>query len=359
MRKTSLYQFHIDNDARLVPFAGYEMPLHYESGIVKEHLWVRSHCGLFDVSHMGQIFVRGSRVSELFSYITPTNFKDINDFSCKYTVLTDENSCVIDDLIISQIASDLFYLVVNASRKDIDLEWISKFAKEFDCNVEPLDNYSLIAIQGCKSFDILSDLFNRDLSDLKYMNIKYINYKGVDLLVSRTGYTGEDGFEISIPDNMVNEFCSSLLSFKEIKPVGLGARDSLRLEMGYPLYGHELSQDINLAESSLSWIISRDNKFLGYDNLKNISNRKRVSFKLIDKGIARDNMEIYDSKKNLIGYVTSAGYSPSLSCSIGQAYININNSNINNEIFIKIRGNFKKAIITKLMLFNPKLKKAS
>ncbi len=359
MKKTSLYQLHIDNNAKLVPFAGYYMPLQYKDGIIKEHLWVRSNCGLFDVSHMGQFLVSGSRVSELFSYLTPTNFKNVSNLSCKYTVLTDDNSCVIDDVIISKISSDLFYIVVNASRKEIDLEWISKFASDYDCAIQSLTNHSLIAIQGVNSSNILSNILNIDLSSLKYMSLGYFDYKNIKLLISRTGYTGEDGFEISIPNDHVLELCKLLLSNVNVKLIGLGARDSLRLEMGYPLYGNELSQDINLAESSLSWIISKNNNFLGSDNFITNVKKKRVSFKLIDKGIARDNMPIFNMDKNKIGYVTSAGYSPSLLCSIGQAYIENEYCTIDNEIFIKVRDSFKKAIITKLALFNPKLKKAS
>ena len=356
MKVTALFDNHQQLQAKIVTFAGYEMPLSYELGAVKEHLWVRESCGIFDVSHMGQIIISGSQVKKLLSIITPTNFVENNNYAAKYTVLLSEKCTILDDLIVTKLADDKYFLVINAARKDFDIAYISKYANQFDCELEVLKK-SLISVQGIKSEKILSEILNYDLSGQKYMNLQMLDYCKEKIFVSRVGYTGEDGFEISISNKNATKLWSELLDNNNVRAIGLAARDSLRLEMGYPLYGNDLRDDINLSNTSLKWIINSNEEYLGKNSYDNAPKCKRVGVKLLDKGIARDGMELYNLADKKIGVLTSAGYSPSLNISIGQAYIDIDEYALGANILVKIRGKFKKAEITKLSFIKSSTKK--
>jgi aminomethyltransferase len=357
MHKTALYDLHNIAKARIVDFAGYQMPLYYDMGIVKEHLWVRKSCGIFDVSHMGQVIISGANIEEFLSYISPTNFRGNDLYKSKYTTLLNEKCGVIDDIIASKLSTEKYHIVLNAARKEIDIAWLIKQSKNFLCQVESKNNLSLIAVQGKYSARILAEILGNEVNKMPYMSVKEFSFKGVDILLSRTGYTGEDGFEVSLANELAANFWQILLAYKEVKPIGLGARDSLRLEMGYPLYGHELREDINLGESSLRWIISSNDNFIGKSSLNNSPRIKRVGVKLLDKGIAREEMLVKNEQGEDIGILTSAGYSPSLDCSIGQARINIEYAKVDTEVFIEVRGKFKRAKITNIAFLQNKTKK--
>lgn len=328
MKQTSLNQTHKDQKAKMVEFAGYEMPVEYSLGMLKEHEWVRNdNVGLFDVSHMGQITIEGPNSAEFLSKLTPSNFKIAKNNLAKYTVLTNENGGIIDDLIITRIAEEKFFIVINAGCKEKDIAWFEKNLPS-DLTLTRLDNRSLIAIQGIKSEEILQNLVAKgNLSVLPYMNLGEFTLKnGQEVYISRTGYTGEDGFEVSIQNNAASDFWLELCQNEFVKPIGLGARDTLRLEMGYPLYGHDLNEKTSPVEAGLSWVVSKTNdNFFGSNRIipekANGAKIKRVGIKLLERGIAREGAEI-EKDGEIIGKLTSGGFSPTLKTSIGQTYLN-------------------------------------
>jgi aminomethyltransferase len=356
MKNTYLIDQHKKLGAKLVDFAGFLMPIQYELGIIKEHSWVRSSCGIFDVSHMGQIILRGTRASEMLSFLTPTNFCQAKENQAKYTVLLNDDCGIIDDLIITKLSEGSFFIVLNASRVDVDLARFEQFISQYSCKIEKLENRSLVAIQGPKATKILESILDQDIDSIEYMNLRISKYKGDEIFISRTGYTGEDGFEVSIENNKVEALWTSLLENNDVKAIGLGARDSLRLEVGYPLYGNDLSEDLNLAEVNLKWVINSDD-FIAKDKLLAEPSKFRKGIKLLEKGIARNNMEVFSLDKDKIGVITSAGYSPSLENSIGQAYINKGYHKLGTKVLVKIRKDYKEAEITKICHLQPRVKK--
>jgi len=363
MKTTFLNQTHRSQGGKMVEFAGYDMPVQYKDGMLKEHEWVRNgNVGIFDVSHMGQFIIEGKNVAKFLSSITPTDFSLSTNSLAKYTVLTNENGGIIDDLIITKINDEKFFIVLNAGCKEKDANWIKKNLPE-NITFTELTDRSLIAIQGSKSEQILdSFLKESNLANLPYMNLGTYKLKdnNEEIFISRTGYTGEDGFEVSIKNSAVNNFWLKLSNFSEIKPIGLGARDSLRLEMGYPLYGHDLDETISPIEASLSWVVSKTNtNFIGSSRILNEKNngakRKRFGLKLLDKGIAREGTEI---KKNgtIIGKLTSGGFSPSLKISIGQGYFDPTEVKINDQVHAVVRDREIPALITSFVFIEAKTK---
>ncbi len=311
----------------MVEFAGYEMPVQYPDGMLKEHEWVRGgNVGIFDVSHMGQFFMEGEGVAQFLSHITPTDFSLSTPALAKYTVLTNENGGIIDDLIITKISDTKFFIVLNAGCKEKDAAWIRKNLPS-TLKFTELADRSLIAIQGEKAEEVLQKFIGggANLADLAYMNTKsYVLKNGEEIMIGRTGYTGEDGFEVSIKNSAATQFWLDLSADAAVKPIGLGARDSLRLEMGYPLYGHDLDDATSPIEAALGWVVSKSNTgFIGSQKVleqkANGVSRKRMGVKLLDRGIAREGTEIKkDGKK--IGVLSSGGFSPNLKVSIGQGY---------------------------------------
>ena len=355
MTKTALYNAHEASKAKFVSFAGYELPILYQdSGIIKEHLAVRSNSGMFDVSHMGQAILTGEKVENFLSYITPTNFIDTDLGKAKYTVLLNEKGSVIDDLIFYKLENKKYLVIFNAARKDIDIKWLSEKSDQFNCQFTPLPNQHLIALQGPESAKILSKIIDLDLDSFPYMSVKALNFNNEQIFISRSGYTGEDGFEISSSEDNIQIFWKKLVEL-EVQPVGLGARDSLRMEMGFPLYGSDLSEEINIAESNLNWIISSNDNFIGKDQISTSPKTKRLALRLLDKGILRENMNIFlPDEKTQIGKTTSGCFSPSLNYSIGQCYIDVEYAKLKNQILVEIRGKFKKAELVGLSFLKKK-----
>ena len=350
MLQTALCNNHKKIDGKMVEFAGYEMPLFYKLGMVKEHLWVRESCGIFDVSHMGQIYIEGEKAAELLSSITPTDFTNSNIGQAKYSTILNKECGIIDDIIATKISNNKFFVVINASRKEIDIKWISEHLEQFSCTLTRLSNHSLIAIQGPQAEKIANKLFNNEASQVQYMNLKESSYKGTDIFISRCGYTGEDGFEISAPNNITSEIWENLLENDEVEAIGLGARDSLRLEVGYPLYGNDLSENLNVGEATMKWIINSPLSYNGKEKLISSPTKRRTSIKLIDKGIAREGMKIFNIKEEEIGSLSSAGFSPILNCGIGQAILPVEYAKAGSDIYIDIRGKLKKAKTNKLKI---------
>ena len=260
MEKTALYNFHKNLGAKFVPFAGYEMPIQYSDGIVKEHISTRTYAGFFDVSHMGQFYIEGgSSLDESLEKIIPADLKNLKINQSKYSFLLNSEGGIIDDLIITR-RNNGFYIVLNAACKNNDIKHISKNLRE-NHKFYLCSKNSLIAVQGPKSSEILDQKI-KGVSKLKFMYGNFFEFEGEKLYVTRSGYTGEDGFEISVPNNKVENFIKYLIENK-VKPVGLGARDTLRLEAGLCLYGHDLSEQINPIEANLKWAIAKTRRETG------------------------------------------------------------------------------------------------
>ena len=356
MEKTALYNFHKNLGAKFVPFAGYEMPIQYKDGIVKEHISTRLYAGFFDVSHMGQLFISGNKFSEdSLEKIIPLDFKEIKMNQSKYSFLINDEGGVIDDLIITRVEGG-FNIILNAACKDNDIKEISKCLNT-NSKYELKKDLSLIALQGPKSESILESIVN-GVKQLKFMNGGYFDFEGKKIYITRSGYTGEDGFEISIPNINVENF-TKLLSDKGAKPIGLGARDTLRLEAGLCLYGHELNQNINPIQANLKWAISKRRReeggFKGWENIKkdlqNGVSKIRIGVKPSGRIIAREGTKIFSSSNEEIGVITSGTFGPSVNSPVAMGYIKSKFSEINNKIFLEVRGKKHEAVVSKLPFY--------
>ena len=348
-KKTPLYDEHQRLGAKMCPFAGYDMPIQYALGVLKEHEWTREKAGVFDVSHMGQAIVSGEKAAEFFSRITPSNFAKTPLTMAKYTVLTNEAGGIIDDLIITKMDEKKFFVVFNAARKEVDIAWMKKNLPENVIFME-LANHALIALQGPKAESVMAREFvGVDFAALNYMRLVEASWNGTPVFISRLGYTGEDGFEISIPAEKSAAFWNALLSHVEVKPIGLAARDSLRLEMGYPLYGHDLDETTTPVEAGLSWVIGKEHSgFIGAEKILpqvggNV-NRKRVGIKLTEAGIAREGAAVFVGSEQ-VGALSSGGFAPSLKASIGQAYIVASYAKEGQAVEVDVRGKRIKAVV--------------
>lgn len=352
MKTTALHAAHASLSAKMGEFAGYDMPLYYSEGVLKEHEWVRAHAGIFDVSHMGQIILSGSGAVQFLEKITPSNFQSAQERVAKYTVLTNEQGGIVDDLIVTKLANDKFFCVINAGCKEKDIAWM---VRHMPSNVELqiLDDRALVAIQGPDAEKVIREALSLDLSDVAYMRL----YDHDRCWISRLGYTGEDGFEISMPQEDAVILWGKFMAHPSVKPIGLAARDSLRLEMGYCLYGHDINDETTPLEADLSWVMSKTNTdFIGAEKVK-APLKKRVGFKLIDKGIAREGAEIRTVRDETIGVVTSGTFSPTLKQSIGQGYVPVEYASPGSQVLVHVRGNNILGEITAMPFVQPKVKK--
>lgn len=330
---------HKNTGAKMGEFAGYDMPLYYPEGVIKEHEWVRSQAGLFDVSHMGQGSIKGDGACAFVQKLTPSSFEKLPENRAKYTVLLNEQGGIIDDLIITKTSSNEFHFVINAGCKDKDLAWIKSCLPD-GMELTHYEDWALLALQGPRAEEALQDVLGVDLSGVPYMGLWYQDYT---MFISRLGYTGEDGFEISVPDKDAPALWESLMAHQAVKPIGLAARDSLRLEMGYPLYGHDITEETSPVEADLSWVIGKDsNGYFGYKRIRRElaegASRKRVGLKLLGKGIAREGVEIRSVLDKKIGVLTSGGFSPTLKQSVGQGYIEAPVPKLGEKVFVNVRG---------------------
>lgn len=362
-KKTALHQEHINLGAKMCPFAGYDMPIQYSIGVIAEHEWTRSHAGLFDVSHMGQAIIEGEAAAAFCSRITPSSFAKTPHGRAKYTVMTNDKGGIIDDLIITRLSDTKFFAVFNAGRKDVDIAWMQK-------NLPPgvtfteLSGQALVALQGPKAEAVLAkEIPAANLPNLPYMAIHESDCDGKPIFISRLGYTGEDGLEISVPVEKAADFWNRLLGYPDVKPIGLAARDSLRLEMGYPLYGHDITEDTTPIEASLSWVMSKGHQgYFGAGTLTPLMNempaRKRVGIKLTGAGIAREGAEIYSGSEK-IGALTSGGFSPSLKCAIGQGYVSASHAAEGTPVEVEVRGRRIPAVVHALSFMPAQTKSSS
>lgn len=373
-KHTPFHQSHKNLGAKTGDFAGYDMPLYYPDGAIAEHKWVRSRllddhhgdkgAGLFDVSHMGQVMVSGKDAVMFLQTLTPSFYEDMPAGRAKYTVLLNEHGGILDDLIVTKFDEGSFFLVVNAGRKDQDLQWIRGQAKSYDdVVIDYIEDRALVALQGEGASRILNDVLGFDASSQPYMFM----LRHQDLFISRLGYTGEDGFEISIPVTQATALWDDLISHDFVRPVGLAARDTLRLEMGYPLYGHDIDETTTPIEASVGWVVSKSNTTC-FANVKlqqqkqDGTDRTRVGIKILEKGIAREGAELVDKNEEAIGILTSGGFSPVLDCGVGQGYVKTSalhaGSGKGHEIFVKVRSRLLRAEIAPLSFLSAGTKSA-
>lgn len=336
LKQTALHALHVSAGAKMGEFAGYDMPLFYKDGVMKEHEWTRAHCGLFDVSHMGQAMIKGAGVQAFVEKITPSSYEKLGVNRTKYTVLTNEQGGIVDDLMVTKTGDDSFHLVLNAGCKDKDIAWIKKHLPQ-EIEFTHFEDWALIAVQGPKAERVVKEALGHDLSDVPYMGLWCRDdYK---MFISRLGYTGEDGFEISVPNTDAPALWQKLAQHKDAKPIGLAARDSLRLEMGYCLYGHDIDDTTTPLEADLGWVMGKNNNgFIGAAKSLAVPQRKRVGVRLMEAGVAREGAEIRNAKGEKIGTLTSGGFSPTLKQSIGQGYIEKSFADAGTKIFVNVRG---------------------
>ncbi len=354
-QRTPLYNEHLKLKAQIVPFAGWEMPVSY-SGIIAEHNACRQSAGLFDVSHMGEILITGDFAEETLQYLCCNDLSKIKDGQAQYSAFLNQQGGVVDDLIIYRFNSTKFLLCVNASNADNDYQWMLDNNK-FKADILNLSNfYGQIAIQGPKAEAILTKLFPT-ASELKYFHFLETNWLDRPILIARTGYTGEDGFEVYLQAEHTAKLWTELLKLggTDITPCGLGARDTLRLEAAYPLHGHELTPDTPALSSGLAWIIKFNKaNFIGKDALvkyKETNYRKLTGLELLEPGIAREGTKVFNNADVEIGHLTSGTKTPTLNKAIALGIIEDKESQIGNEVFLDIRGRKVKAKITKLPFY--------
>ncbi len=354
IKLTPLHKRHIELGAKMHEFAGWDMPIQYKS-ILDEHKCVRTNVGLFDVSHMGEVFVEGEDAVELLQTLVPQDVYTLEDNQITYAQMTNEKGGIIDDLLIYKYSDEKYLVVINASRVAVDVAWIKENAtkERFKVTINDItENTALIAVQGPNSSALLTKLGITEQP--KYYSFGEYKLLGHDVMISRTGYTGEDGFEIMLANEFAVELWDTLLEEgKEFgcEPIGLGARDTLRLEAAMLLYGQDMTEETTPIEASLGWSVSK-NKTHAYNGkeaikaqLENKPPRKIVGFVMVDRGIARHGYEIYSNEKP-VGIVTSGGISPTLGVNIGLAHID-NSFKIDDKIDIKIRDKFYEAKIVK------------
>ena len=361
-KKTSLYDLHKSNGAKFVQFAGYEMPIQYSSGIIAEHNLTRTKSGIFDVSHMGQLFIKGDdNLTDKLQNIFPTDLKKLNINQSKYSFLLKENGGIYDDLILTKL-KDGFIIILNAACKYNDLKIIKSMLKNNSLKLN--EDVSLIAIQGPESKDILEKLI-KNVSKLNFMYGNDFDFDNEKIFVTRSGYTGEDGFEISISNQKVKDLVNKLLDLGS-NLIGLGARDTLRLEAGLCLYGHDINEETSPIEANLKWAISKNRvneNFPGVEKIKNQLNngvkKLRVGIMPNSKIIAREFTKIFDKSNNEIGTITSGTFGPSVKAPIAMGYVSNEFSKNDTEIFLEIRGKKISANVCKLPFYKKNYVKES
>lgn len=347
LKKTPLNSIHRALGAKMVDFGGWDMPVQYPAGILNEHQTVRTKVGMFDVSHMGEIRVKGPQAMDFINWLTPNNVIGLKVNQIHYTGFLMENGAFVDDLLLHKISDSEFLLVVNASNVDKDFAWVKKHAEKWDVVVvNESDQTGQVALQGPKSIDVLQPLVDINLSEIKYYWFAFGNFKGLPVMIARTGYTGEDGFEVYCQADKTAWVWNQLMESgkaHELMPTGLGCRNTLRLEAKMALYGHEIDDQITALEADLGWIIKlQKGDFLGRETLQaqkdNGVNRILVGFKMLEKrDIARDGFAVVKNGEK-VGQVTSAAPSPTCGFNLGLALVPTEMKEIGTRFQIDIRG---------------------
>lgn len=355
MKKTALYDKHVSLGAKIVPFAGFDMPVQY-SGVTEEHFAVREKAGLFDVSHMGQFFIEGEGSKDLLQFVTTNNVDVLENGKAQYSCLPNEDGGIVDDLIVYKMEDNKYFVVVNASNIEKDWNHISKY-NTFGANMtNASDEMSLLAVQGPKATEILQKLTETNLSEIPYYNFTVGSVAGVsDVIISNTGYTGSGGFEIYFKNENAEQLWDAIIEAGEnegIIPCGLAARDTLRLEKGFCLYGMDIDDTTSPIEAGLGWITKFDKDFVSKEIFAKQKEegitRKLVGFELTDKGVPRHDYPVVDAEGNVIGRVTSGTQSPMKKIGLGIAYVDKPHFKLGSEIFIQVRNKNIPAKVVKM-----------
>ena len=359
MKNIALHKIHEKLGAKMVAFAGYNMPVSYE-GVTTEHLTVRNGVGVFDVSHMGEFLVSGDNALALIQKVTSNDASKLAIGDAQYSCFPNENMGIVDDLICYRIKENTYLLVVNASNIEKDWNWISKYNKEFGAELKDLsEDYSLLAIQGPKAVEAMQSLSSLDLAAIPFYKFKVGDFAGIEhVIISATGYTGSGGFEIYCKNSEVEQIWNKVFEAGAdfgIKPIGLAARDTLRLEMGYCLYGNDIDDTTSPIEAGLSWITKFTKDFVNADALAKQKadkpSKRLVAFQLNDRGIPRQGYDIVNTDGTVIGNVTSGTMSPSLGKGIGLGYVPTQFAKSGTEIHIQVRKKAIPATIVKLPFY--------
>ncbi|TDF78394.1 glycine cleavage system aminomethyltransferase GcvT [Pseudomonas sp. H9] len=347
--QTPLHALHLELGARMVPFAGYDMPVQYPLGVMKEHLHTRDKAGLFDVSHMGQIRLSGANAAKALETLVPVDIIDLPVGMQRYAMFTNEQGGILDDLMVANLGNDELFLVVNAACKDQDLAHLRQHIGD-QCQIQPLfEERALLALQGPAAVNVLERLAP-SVAKMTFMQFQPVQLLGVDCFVSRSGYTGEDGFEISVPAEQAEALARRLLAEAEVAPIGLGARDSLRLEAGLCLYGHDMNAQTTPIEASLLWAISKVRRADGeraggfpgaeavFAHQQGGVARKRVGLLPQERTPVREGAEIVDEAGNVIGTVCSGGFGPSLNAPVAMGYLDAAHTALETTVWAIVRG---------------------
>lgn len=358
MKNTALTHIHEGLGAKMLPFAGYNMPILYE-GVNAEHETVRNTVGVFDVSHMGEFLLTGERALDLIQKVTSNDASTLTIGKAQYSCLPNNDSGIVDDLLVYKMKDNQYLLVVNASNIEKDWDWITA---QNDLGVEMRnlsDDYSLLAIQGPKAVEAMQSLTSIDLSSIAYYHFEVADFAGFEhVIISATGYTGSGGFEIYCKNDQVETIWNKVFEAGAafgIKPIGLAARDTLRLEMGFCLYGNDINDTTSPLEAGLGWITKFNKEFTNSENLKKQKEegvtKKLVAFEMQERSVPRHDYEIVDKSGNAIGIVTSGTMSPSMNVGIGLGYVTTENSKLDSDIYIRIRKNDVPAKVVKLPFY--------
>ena len=357
--KTPLYDLHVELGAKMVPFAGYSMPVQYPMGVLKEHLHTREKAGLFDVSHMGQAYLSATGeddVARVFESLVPGNISGLKPNAIRYTMFLNDEGGILDDLMATRWAAreNTLFLVVNAACKDQDFALMSnKLAGR--ARLDVIEDRALLALQGPAASSVLAG-FVPEAAEMGFMTAMIADYDGVELFISRSGYTGEDGYEISVPADKADAFARALLAHDDVEPIGLGARDSLRLEAGLCLYGHDIDTTTSPVEGDLTWAVAKARReaadFPGaariLGELANGTSRKRVGIQPEGRAPAREGVEIVDADGNVIGKITSGGFGPTAGGPVAMGYVTTEFSEIDTEVGLSVRGKIMPAKVASL-----------
>ncbi|RZJ66654.1 MAG: glycine cleavage system aminomethyltransferase GcvT [Flavobacterium sp.] len=358
MKNTALTHIHEQLGAKMLPFAGYNMPITYE-GVNAEHEAVRKSVGVFDVSHMGEFFLEGPKAIDLIQKVTSNDASTLTEGRAQYSCLPNNDGGIVDDLIVYKFNDEKYLLVVNASNIEKDWDWISSHNDLGVKMTNASDDYSLLAIQGPKAAEAMQSLTSVNLSEIKYYHFEVGDFAGFnDVIISATGYTGSGGFEIYCKNDQAEMIWNKVFEAGkdfDIKPVGLAARDTLRLEMGFCLYGNDINDTTSPLEAGLGWITKFTKDFTNSENLKAQKeaglSKKLVGFELTERGVPRHDYEIVDSLGHVIGVVTSGTMGPSVNKGIGLGYVPSTFASTDTQIFIRIRKNDVAAKVVKLPFY--------
>ena len=359
MKNIALNDTHVALGAKMVPFAGYNMPIQYE-GVTAEHITVREAVGVFDVSHMGEFLVEGENALDLIQKITSNDASKLEIGDAQYSCFPNEDNGIVDDLICYRIKENTYLLVVNASNIEKDWNWVSKYNEGFNANLKDLsEEYSLLAIQGPKAVEAMQSLSSLDLGEIPFYKFKIGDFAGVEnVIISATGYTGSGGFEIYCKNEQATQIWDKVFKAGAdygIKPIGLAARDTLRLEMGYCLYGNDIDETTSPIEAGLSWITKFTKDFVNAEALarekEHKPERRLIAFELNERGVPRQGYDIVNESRKVIGNVTSGTMSPCLQKGIGMGYVPRELSKSGSKIYIQVRKKAIPATIVKLPFF--------